>query len=95
MPNQSDTETIDRAAIWYRGRTYSVARPGRHHDIIRAMDLAGIDPAHGHQGFVTSSGRFVDRREARKIAEAAGQLLPVDDLGAIRQHPELFSEDVW
>ena len=90
MPNQSDTETIDRAAIWYRGRTYSVARPGRHHDIIRAMDIVGIDPAHGHQGFVTSAGRFVDRREARKIAESACRLLSAAEIGA-----ELFSEDVW
>lgn len=95
MPDKFDTETIDRAAIWHRGRTYSVARPGRHHDVIRAMDAAGIDPAQGHQGFITNAGRFVDRRKARLIAEAAGQLLPVDDLGAVRQHPELFSEDVW
>jgi hypothetical protein len=97
MQDITDTETVDRAAIWHRGRTYSVARPGRHHDVIRAMDSAGIDPAQGHQGFITNAGRFVDRKQAMQIAIAAGQLLPLvqDGVPMERTSPELFSEDVW
>lgn len=58
------------------------------------MVSAGIDPAQGHQGFVTDAGRFVDRKQGMKIAVAADQLLPLPG-DAKRSHPELFSEDVW
>ena len=39
------------------------------------------------QGFLTSHDRFVDRKEAAKIAYSAGQIYEEID--------ELFSEDVW
>jgi|DEB19_MinimDraft_3_1074340.scaffolds.fasta_scaffold60239_1 hypothetical protein len=55
-------------------------------------------PVVGEQGFVTSAGRFVGREEARQIAEAAEQLIPSEDndgVAIVRQHPQLFSEDVW
>lgn len=42
------------------------------------------------QGFLTSDGQFVDRRQARVIANDAKQLLPRDG-----GKPELYSEDVW
>ena len=42
------------------------------------------------QGFLTSKGRFVDRKEAWKIARAAGQ---IDDNGGCER--ELFSEDLY
>jgi hypothetical protein len=46
--------------------------------------------AQRHQGFITNTGRFVDRFEAFLIAEAAQQI-------KIKPGPanELFSEDVW
>jgi hypothetical protein len=96
-PNQS-LERIERAAIWHRGRVYSVARPGRHHDVIRSMADAGFGPeAMSHQGFVTDAGRFVDRREAMQIAVAADQLIPLEQDGVPmkRTSPVLYSEDVW
>ena len=42
------------------------------------------------QGFVTSFGRFVDRKEAWSIALAAGQ---IDDTAG--HNGELFSEDLY
>lgn len=42
------------------------------------------------QGFMTSHGRFVDRREAKKLAIAAGQVKASEVLG-----PDLYSEDVF
>jgi hypothetical protein len=47
--------------------------------------LAGVN-----QGFMTSTGRFVDRREAWTIAEAAGQILP-----RARHSGCLYSEDIY
>lgn len=89
----SDHETIDRAAIFYNGVIYSVARPGRHHTVIAMMVADGF-PTEAmslkNQGFVTSTGRFVDRYEGARVARAAGQIVreptPPD---------MLTSEDVW
>lgn len=95
------TERIDCAAIRHDGTIYSVPRPGRHHDVIAHMihkHGTGV-PVVGVQGFTTTSGRFVDRKEAMKIAKAAGQLIP--DLapdGVTIRRPftdKLFSEDIF
>jgi hypothetical protein len=85
------TETIDRAAIRHRGDVFDVPRPGRHHNVIHKMNLCGLGAAHVHdQGFLTSSGRYVNRADALKIAEAAGQI--VQKTGPPHL---LFSEDMW
>jgi hypothetical protein len=89
-------ERIEKAAIRHAdGTVFDVPRPGRHHDVIRIMRMAGKpwkspDEALHVQGFVTSTGRFVDRVEAKKIATAANQLLERES-----GKTELFSEDVW
>ncbi len=88
------SETIERAAIRYQGTVYSVPRPGRHHNVAHMMNEQGMDTITMlDQGFVTSEGRFVDRKEAAVIAAAAGQL------GIVRAKTnpvnQLFSEDVW
>jgi hypothetical protein len=85
-------ETIERAAIYFDTVIYSVPRPGRHHHVFQEMhDKHNVESHDGHvQGFVTSRGRFVDRREAVVIARACGQI-------RVKTQPEyeLFSEDVW
>lgn len=91
---------IVAAAIKQNGMVCSVPRPGRHHDVIRAMAAAGIPiPIVGEQGFVTSDGDFVGRREARQIAERAAQIIAgridADGVPYTADHPLLFSEDVW
>lgn len=84
-------EIIVRAAIKSDdGAIYSVPQPGRHHNIIALMvDIGHSKPIRGVQGFVTSSGKFVDRREAAKIAFESGQIKKET------QPITLYSEDLW
>ena len=73
------------------GTMVTLNRPARHHHAIFAMTHNG----HGHigpeaQGFATTRGRFVDRREGLAIALASGQV--------VTKHPSydmLYSEDMW
>jgi hypothetical protein len=66
----------------------------RHHNIIALWShlMKGKTGPHDEQGFLTSFNRFVDRKEAYKIAYLAGQLLtfvPWED------GRELYSEDIY
>jgi hypothetical protein len=74
------------------GVVYCLDAPARHHDVIQRVASTGAITAviaSCKQGFLTSDGLFVDRREAKRIAFAAGQMKR-------ETHPtELFSEDVW
>lgn len=86
------SEKIAAAAIQY-GATISLPPPARHHTIIQTMDLEmGIDgtlATPNTQGFITDTGRFVNRVEAYYIAFKAEQI--VNDT----KGPQLFSEDLW
>lgn len=86
------TESIKAAAISYEGLIFSVERPARHHDVLALMSTRGVKGTAGKsvQGFLTDSGHFVDRKEAKRIARAAEQLLP-----RASASDSLFSEDVW
>lgn len=85
------TERIACAAVRRHGVIYKVARPGRHHNVVRMMHYVGLrQDASYVQGFVTNTGRFVDRKEACGIAKAAGQIR-VKTGGP----DDLYSEDVW
>jgi hypothetical protein len=68
--------------------------PLRHGDLIIHMARVGVggiaNTSPRYQGFVTTHGRFVDRREALGIAERAKQLVRKTG-NAYR----LFSEDLW
>ena len=70
---------------------YSLVAPRRHCDVMEFMLEEGFEtPIKGTQGFVLHDGTFVDRVQAKTIAEEAEQLLErASDL------PELFSEDIW
>lgn len=72
------------------GEVYSVARPGRHHDVIALMGDAFKQ--HDTQGFLIKDGRFVTRKAALVCAIRSGQL--PEDGGKWPQHG-LFSEDLW
>lgn len=94
------TETVVAAAIRVDGITVegyapykvvlSVPRPGRHHHVAWFLGTHAVE--HHDQGFLTSTGRFVDRYEAYTIADAAGQILVKTGSTHV---PALFSEDVW
>lgn len=65
----------------------------RHADVFHTMYLYDIqyDKSSAVQGFLTDTGRFVNRYEAMKIALAADQIIVPKNL----LHDALFSEDVW
>lgn len=71
------------------GEVHSLPKPARH------MHLFANNPSwtgDGEQGFVTSTGRFVTRWQALRIAVAAKQC----EFKLLRRSGgELFSEDVW
>lgn len=88
-------ERIAGAAI-YHGGIFSLPPPARHHTILHTLALTlGVDvmtiPPE-NQGFITSTGRFVNRVEAYHIASQANQLIKEAHRGDQRK---LFSEDLW
>jgi len=80
-------ETIKHAAVvsesgWvFIGKCHADCFHKMHHLTVKSSQKAA------NQGFVTSTGRYVDRHEGAKLAYAAGQ---VDKLAS-----HLFSEDLW
>lgn len=79
---------IDCAAITQPdGRVWTGKR--HHHCIATIIQATGVKPVTGQQGFVTTSGRFVSREEARDIAIAAGQVTTT------LHRTQLFSEDLY
>jgi len=91
--DQSDTE-------WTHKLEYivmSAPAPARHHHVVQAnWALHGVPIGPHEQGFLTSTGRYVDRKEAFLIALASGQLKPDKVKQADRRvTPDLFSEDLW
>lgn len=85
------TERIVAAAILQSGVIVSLQPPARHGDVMRQMSDYFFRPILPHdQGFLTSEGRFVSRRDAAEIAARAGQLA-----GELIPDAELCSEDLW
>lgn len=92
-PSSKAPETIVAAAIQIDGVTISLPKPARHGTILAAADwYLKTQPGQEVQGFITSTGRFVNRIQARHIADIAGQK-PGRSGG--RDNPELYSEDLW
>jgi hypothetical protein len=90
------TETIIAAAILAEGVTISLPQPARHGQVLHAAEAMGLPEYHLHsacQGFLTSTGRFVNRVMAKHIAHLAKQeqLRPESE----RHARDLFSEDLW
>lgn len=87
MPS-TPAETIVCVAVEFADGIVSLPPPYRHHHVIqRHHSTTGISGSGLRQGFLTNTGRFVDRTEAAKIAHTAGQIA--------EPKPWLFSEDLW
>lgn len=89
-------ERIIAAAVQVEGVTISLPLPARHGQVLAAMDAMHLPEYQLHratQGFLTSTGRFVNRVQAKQIAHMAGQpqLRPEHE----RHQRDLFSEDLW
>lgn len=86
---------IVASAIRRGEKVWSLPRPGRHDGVMWKMMAEGEPIPYRRdvyeQGFLTSTGAFVGRAEAARIAFAAGQL----KYGLTHKPRELFSEDVW
>jgi len=82
-------ERIKESAILFPNMKVYTGK--RHCDCFAVARAAGEhSPRHEVQGFVTDDGRFVDRKEAARIAIASKQIVATkfkDD--------ELFSEDLY
>jgi len=84
-------ERIVDGAVLFKGDVY---RGPRHCIImlgIKTWWSQGEKMIDGSQGFITNTGRFVERLEARKIAIAAGQVKE-EDLDCATM---IFTEDLW
>lgn len=83
---------ITHVAIVYQGRTYSLPRPFRHHDVIKVIYEATHEPmGQAEQGFLNDKGQFLRRKPALIEAKRCNQLIP----RALCSGGNLFSEDVW
>jgi len=79
-------------AIVYAGKLYTLPKPNRHHDVIRAMSGGVKGP--DKQGFIDQNGRFLNRKEAMIHAEETGQLKRKPGKEFYKGE-ELYSEDLW
>ena len=86
---------IATAAIRVNGEIWTLPRPARHHHLVETWSRSHRTngkptriPRHD-QGFMTTNGRFVDRREEALIAIYSGEI------GELRWPPNLYSEDLW
>jgi hypothetical protein len=84
----SDVETITHVAIEFDDMTLDLPAPYRHSDVIALhVKLTGKRGSGKRQGFITSTGRFVDRTIGAMIAHRARQ--------TAEQKLTLYSEDLW
>lgn len=67
----TDKERIEKAAIKYKSKIYIGFD---HGECFKQLNNPEITMAEIKQGFITSSGKFVDRKQATKIAIEAGQI---------------------
>ncbi len=90
---------VDTGEDWPPRRTYAYPKTGllfcglRHPDCLvtwqawNQHQVVRVENSPKHQGFLTSTGRFVDREAAAIIAHAAGQIS--------EPLKRLHSEDMW
>lgn len=92
-------ETVVAAALMLDGVLYT----GKNHAVI-ISDLQERDPHFSLEnivkltdGFVTNTGRFVDRFEAEEIADKAGQIVeaPHDSEGELEPWKKGVGLDSW
>lgn len=84
---------IVAVAVRFGDVVVSLPEPNRHHHVIHAYTKQNGRVFPDEQGFLTSKGQFVGRKEALRIASHAAQVRP--RLHGQYDGPELFSEDLW
>lgn len=87
-----ERERIVAIALDLSGLILSRPAPARHSDLMALVDKLGLPTEiifRSRPGFMTSSGRFVNRVEASKIARSCGQIEKTSAITA------LASQHVW
>jgi hypothetical protein len=86
---------LTHVAVRYRGEVYSLPEPNRHFHVIYLISskFGGIyiDARDDDQGFLDSSGRFLNRKQALVSAQVNNQLLKDRPIIGGR----LYSENLW
>lgn len=80
---------ITGVAIKSGDSVYRLPKPHRHMDVLALMKRNGIPLVPREEGFILSSGKFVDRFRALVIASETGQL------NGVGNGKWLNSTDVW
>lgn len=84
---------ITHVAIRFQEKIYSLPEPNRHHDVIRLIaeqtGVSYVDSKGEDQGFLDSSGRYLNRKQALLNARLHNQIK-----GTIIQN-QLYSENLW
>lgn len=86
---------IVAAAIMFYGELWTLPRPARHHDIIKAHDDVMHIGGSGNQGFIDDQGVFLSRRSAANHVLNCRQTLRRHPPSQLKWGDELFSEDLW
>jgi len=80
---------ITGVAVKSNGSVYSLPKPHRHMDVLALMKRNDIPLVPREEGFILSSGRFIDRYVALALAAETGQL------NGIGNGKWLNSTDLW
>ena len=88
---QKPERGIVAAACRIGDLTISMPAPARHHDILWAMNSAGMDPHVADQGFLDHRGIFMTRKTAM-IQAGNHQQISEEEFDP---DGELFSEHLW
>lgn len=101
LKNRQKKEHILCSAVWFQDGKEHPHQPKnvekgfvvcgmRHHNVFTTCGILGYQEKECNiQGFLTSKDRFVNRKEAKRIAEEAGQIIS-ENVGDL-----LFSEDLY
>lgn len=92
VPPEFRAQMFNGKRVYPEYVTASAPPPARHAHLLHPIGWGQIIGPHD-QGFLTSTGRFVGRREALAIVIAAKQ--PQIDHPARNAGGQLFSEDLW
>lgn len=94
-------QTILAPAVKHQNVVWALPAPAAHDDVVafikKKLGLPpGILPELPEFGFICSDGRFLDRYDAYRVAEAAGQLMPMDRVNEGRRAlKQLYTDDLW
>ena len=90
MKGSTGSLIVAAAILDANGNARSLPSPARHGDVMLHMLRNGFEPPFtGEQGFLLTTGEFLNREAAARHALASGQV------SKLMVPPDLYSEDLW